>query len=107
MNYPEETSENPKEYTPEDNDDEDNLDTQYRKMQLEKHNTYRATHKSPPMSLDDTLNKEAEAHARKLAAEGHWLSKSDHDTNTKDGENLGLSCSSNSYPNFDDVTDKW
>ena len=107
LNNIDRTSENPKENTSEEYDDKDNLDTQYRKMQLEKHNMYRTTHKSPPMSLDDRLNKEAEAHAKKLAAEGHWLSKSDHDQNTRDGENLGLSCSSNSYPEFDDVTDKW
>ena len=76
-------------------------------MQLDKHNMYRVTHKSPSMSLDDRLNKDAEAHARKLALKGRWLTKSDHDNNTNDGENLGLSCSSASYPEFDDVTDKW
>ena len=107
LNNSDRTSEKPKENTSEDYNDKDKLDTQYRKMQLEKHNTYRATHKSPPMSLEDELNKEAEAHAKKLATEGNWLSKSDHDKNTRDGENLGLSCSSSSYPEFDDVTDKW
>ena len=76
-------------------------------MQLEKHNNYRATHKSPPLKLDDRLNKDAEKHARKLAKKGKWLSRSDHAKNIDDGENIGLRCSSKSPPEFDGVTDKW
>ena len=82
-------------------------DTRYKKIQLEKHNKYRATHKSPPLSLDDRLNKDAEEHARKLAKKGKWLSKSDHAKNIKEGENIGIRCSSKSPPEFDEATDKW
>ena len=79
----------------------------YEKRQLTKHNMYRATHQSPFMSLDDRLNKEAKAHATKLAAKGKSLSLSDHDENTDDGENIGQRCSSSSYPPYDEVTDQW
>ena len=93
--------------TDEDSDENNKLQTEYRKMQLDKHNTYRATHQSSPMSLDDRLNNDADEYAKKLAAARHWLSQKDHDKSTKDGENLGLKCSKDSYPPFDDVTDKW
>ena len=76
-------------------------------MQLDKHNKYRAIHKSPPLSLDDRLNKDAEKHARKLAKKGKWLSRSDHAKNIKDGENIGLMCQTGSPPDFDEVTDNW
>jgi len=76
----------------------------YRKMQLKKHNKFRATHKSPSMSLDYRLNKDAQAHAEKLARQGKWLSKKDH---ASYGENLSLSCHSRSPPDHNDATDDW
>ena len=53
------------------------------------------------------INNDADEYAKKLASARHWLSQKDHDKSTKDGENLGLKCSKDSYPPFDDVTDKW
>ena len=77
-------------------------------MQLEKHNKFRATHRSPLMSLDDKLNQDAQAHAEKLAAKGKWLSQEDHDKNRgNQGENLGIRCDSYSHPDYNGVTDKW
>ena len=47
-------------------------------------------------------------HAERLALKGKWLSNSDHDQNRGNvGENIGQSCSSSSYPSYDEVTDQW
>jgi len=76
----------------------------YRKMQLAKHNKYRATHKSPSMFLDDKLNKDAQAWAEKLAANDDFS----HDKNRKNqGENLHLAFGSHSPPDANDATDDW
>jgi len=88
--------------------DEGNVEgDEWQELQLSKHNTYRATHQSPNMVLDDKLSQDAKDHAERLAAKGKYLSQSDHDENTNDGENIGISCSSGSHPSYDDVTDKW
>ena len=55
----------------------DSDEAKFRKIQLEKHNKYRAKHKSPAMTLDDRLNKDAQEHAERLAKAGKHLSKSD------------------------------
>ena len=65
-------------------------------------------HGSPPLSLDNMLSLGAQKHAERLAAKGKWLSNSDHDQNRGNvGENIGQSCSSASYPSYDEVTDQW
>ena len=80
----------------------------YAEGQLQKHNTYREKHHSPPMILDTTLNTAAQNHANKLASAGQQLSGSDHDPNIGDvGENLGFSCDFATAPDHDDVTDDW
>ena len=91
-----------------DSDEENEEDSEWKELQLTKHNTYRATHQSPAMVLDNKLSKNAKDHAERLAAKGQWLKQSDHDENTNDGENIGIACSSGSpHPSYDDVTDKW
>ena len=69
---------------------------------------YRQLHGSPPLSLDNILSYGAMKHAERLALNGKWLSNSDHDQNRGNvGENIGQSCSSSSYPSYDEVTDQW
>ncbi|MFW9259305.1 CAP family protein [Nostoc sp. CALU 546] len=49
------------------------------------HNTYRAKHKSPNVSIDDTLNQSAQAWAQTIAAKGDL----EHSTNRNNvGENI-------------------
>ena len=90
-----------------DSDEGNGEGDEWQELQLSKHNTYRATHQSPSMVLDNKLSQGAKDHAERLAAKGKYLSQSDHDENTNDGENIGISCSSGPHPSYDDVTDKW
>lgn len=44
----------------------------FRNIMLSKHNTYRATHHSPPMTLSDSLNSSAESWAKQMATTGEF-----------------------------------
>jgi len=70
--------------------------TSYAQQELRKHNTYRARHGAPPLSLDSSLSADAEYYARVL------LSKGDLEHSHGDyGENLSIKCDGSS------ATDGW
>merc|ERR1712066_536891 len=56
------------------------------------------------MTLDSELIRDAEQFAKKLASTGGFY----HDPDKgKQGENLGMRCSSRDYPEYNEVTDQW
>lgn len=64
-----------------------------RSAAVSKHNTYRATHKSPNITISDSLNTSAQAWAEKIASSGNF----EHSTNRNNvGENIYASYSSES-----------
>jgi len=81
--------------------------SEFATQQLNKHNSYRATHHAPAMTLDSALNAAAQSWADKLARTGRWITRDDHYSGGDQGENLAQSCSSGSYPSYDDVTYSW
>ena len=71
-------------------------DKDFAKKALKAHNIYRKVHKVPELKLNETMSKEAEEYAEKIA-ESMELKHS----KSEDGENLALGCSSEEY---DDLT---
>ncbi|MEU7632075.1 CAP family protein [Nocardia sp. NPDC049220] len=67
-------------------------DAAFRKEMLDLHNTFRADHRAPALTLDQTLNKVAEEWAQHLA-ETHSF---EHRPNPKYGENLYMMTSGGS-----------
>ncbi|MBD2518829.1 secretion protein [Nostoc sp. FACHB-973] len=64
-----------------------------RSAAVSKHNTYRATHKSPNITISDSLNSSAQAWAEKIASSGEF----EHSTNRNNvGENIYASYSTQS-----------
>ncbi|ODH00769.1 secretion protein [Nostoc sp. KVJ20] len=64
-----------------------------RSAAVSKHNTYRATHKSPNITISDSLNTSAQAWAEKIASSGEF----EHSTNRNNvGENIYASYSTES-----------
>ncbi|MFW9262674.1 CAP family protein [Nostoc sp. CALU 546] len=64
-----------------------------RSAAVSKHNAYRATHKSPNITISDSLNSSAQAWAEKIASSGEF----EHSTNrTNVGENIYASYSTQS-----------
>ena len=56
------------------------------------------------MTLDSDLSADAKVWATKLANTDSFY----HDPNRNNqGENIGKSCSSSGYPEYNDVTDAW
>jgi len=71
--------------------------TSYAQQELRKHNTYRARHGAPPLSLDSSLSADAEYYARVLVSKGDL----EH-SNGNYGENLSIKC-----PGGKSATDGW
>ncbi|MFN6516412.1 MAG: CAP family protein [Nostoc sp. CreGUA01] len=64
-----------------------------RSAAVSKHNAYRATHKSPNLTISDSLNTSAQAWAETIASSGNF----DHSTNRNNvGENIYASYSTES-----------
>lgn len=61
--------------------------TTFRNTALSQHNTYRTTHKSPAMTLSDSLNSTAQSWAENIAATGVFAHSSSSQRNGA-GENL-------------------
>jgi len=59
--------------------------------QLAKHNAYRAKHGSPPMTLDNDMNKAAQEYAEKLVKIGALVHAGSNERNGN-GENLWMGC---------------
>lgn len=59
----------------------------FRNSALAKHNTYRSTHHSPNLTLDNSLNSGSQAHAESLLSTGQMVHSSDS-KNYHLGENL-------------------
>lgn len=61
---------------------------EYSKSGVEAHNIFRKVHNAPEMKNNEKMAQEAEAYAKELAASFKF-----QHSKTKDGENLGMSCS--------------
>ena len=82
------------------------FDADYAKEQLRYHNSFRAKHGSPPMSLDNHLNVGAQIWAEQLALRG-MLQHSTKEEREGNGENLDYSCSTSSGYFRVNATDNW
>ena len=73
---------------------------------LDAHNTFRAVHDSPPMTLNREMSDAAEAYAKQIANSG-MLRHSSKDERPDQGENLSMGCSTNKAQTMTEAVTNW